>query len=125
MRAMKGVAIALVAACGFAPGVPATPGAAQIIDDTAADFAAGTLDDIAIDPLGLLAPDAYIAGGLHARGFVTTPVGPTTSYTDLTPAVLGAQFGVRYREPPIIDWVGVYPFALGLVSGVLYSYVLD
>lgn len=56
-----------------APPIDAPPPDAAItagffLDDTAADFAAGTLADAVIEPWGAVAPRAYYTGGLRVRG---------------------------------------------------------
>src|SRR3989442_15720175 len=102
---MRGLVPIAIAGCSFAP-VAETRDHQVIIDDTAADFAAGTLDELAIDPLGKLAPEAYARGGLHCRSYARAVVGPTTKWQDLTAAALGPMLGERYGEVPVAAWAG-------------------
>ncbi len=109
-------ALVFLAGCTFTHGVDQPGGGnATIVDDTAADFAAGTPSELTVDPLGLLAPEAYQRGGLHARGYTTTGVTTTTTWDDLTPALLGPLAGEGYGAVPA-DWMYDHPYGLGLVS---------
>ena len=115
---MRWVAL-LLAGCTFAPkgshvGDDDGSTTTTLVDDTAADFAAGTRSDVAIDPLGLLVPEAYIAG-LHARSYTTIPIDDNTTWETLTlPATM---IGERYGELPTTNWNGDRPYSLGLTTG--------
>ena len=111
------VVLAGLAGCGFVHGsapVPGTP--VQLVDDSASDFAAGTPTDATIDSLGLLAPDAFARRGLHARAFTTSNVTQTTTWDELTDAVLGPAAGERYGEVPAQTWGYDRPYGLGLAN---------
>ena len=106
----------LLAGCSFsARGAHPGDGGAitTIVDDTASDFAAGTRTDTAVDPLGLLVPEAYIAG-LHARSYGSITIDDTTTWETLG---LPAMIGERYGELPTQNWGGDRPYSLGLTGG--------
>ena len=86
-----------------------------LVDDTAADFMAGTRTDVAVDSLGLLVPEAYVPG-LHARSYGVVTMDDNTTWESLT-ANLPAMIGERYGEQPITDWGGDRPYSLGLTTG--------
>lgn len=107
----------IVAGCGFTHGTAPVAGTPiAIVDDTAADFAAGAPTDATIDPLGLVAPDAFARGGLHARAFTTWNITAATTWDQLTPDLLGPQAGERYGEVPATSWEYDRPYGLGLAN---------
>lgn len=121
MRAALGVM--LVASCEFSHGVPGGRGAAAIVDDTAADFAAGSAIDMTVDPLGTLAPDAFFLGGLHARAYAANNlVTPATTWTSLQPT-LPAPLGEAYGVLPI-NWSGDRPYGVGITTSRLDAFTL-
>lgn len=122
---MKCAILIGLASCSFDHGALPPGSTARIVDDSAQELAAGTATDLAIDPLGYLAPDAFIAGGLHARGYLSTPVTLTTTSADLTPDALGPISGERYGEPPTVDWSTDRPYGLGLARADDFTVVYD
>lgn len=110
----------LLAGCSFsAKGAHAgdddATSTTTLVDDTAADFMAGTRTDVAVDPLGLLVPEAYVSG-LHARSYGVITMDDTTTWESLT-ANLPALIGERYGEMPTTNWGGDRPYSLGLTTG--------
>src|ERR1700733_2395233 len=107
-----------LAGCVFTPGKSSTPGGgnATIVDDDVPTFSAGTLDGLTVDALGVLAPDAFVLGGLHARGFIAKLVTATTTYADLTPQILGTVAGEPYGDLPVPDWLTNRPYGLGITG---------
>ena len=77
-----------------------------LVDDTAADFMAGTRSDLAVDSLGLLVPEAYVSG-LHARSYGVIPIDDNTTWESLS---LPALIGERYGEQLTTDWGGDRPY---------------
>ncbi len=122
---MKWLAV-LLAGCSFsAKGSHAGDdgggnGATTLVDDTAADFSAGTRTDLAVDSLGLLVPEAYIAG-LHARSYANINIDDNSTFETLN---LPAMIGERYGASPTEDWGYNRPYSLGLTSGSDYFTVL-
>jgi hypothetical protein len=112
-----------LAGCGFSHGT-AVGDHAPIVDDSAADFAAGTTSEVAIDPLGLIVPDAFARTGLHARGYRTHQLTTTTTWADLTDALLGPMAGERYGERPVTDWMNDRPHGLGLTAADVDSFTV-
>lgn len=110
---MKLAAISILTACAYTRGQIEPPRGEVIVDDTAADFSAGALVDAVVDPLGLVVPDAFALGGLHARAYLGSQVTAATTWTDL---VLGAPVGERYGELPVTNWGGDRPYGLGLTA---------
>ncbi len=114
------LAIILLVGCGF-QGKPVggddddDGGMQTIVDDTAADFGAGVLDEAAIDPNGLVEPGAYVLGGLHATGYNLKLFDTTnTTYDSIAPALAaGTVLGTGYAQIPD-DWGMARPFGLGL-----------
>ena len=86
-----------------------------LVDDSAADFMAGTRTDIAVDSLGLLVPEGFISG-LHARSYGVITIDDNTTWEGLT-ANLPAMIGERYGEMPTASWGGDRPYSLGLTTG--------
>jgi hypothetical protein len=115
---MRFAVLVVVAACGFTRGAPDDRGngSATILDDTAADFSAGTMLDFSVDPLGLLVPVAVERAGMHARAYTTHAVTATTTWADLTDALLGPMAGERYGELPVTDWQYDRPHGVGLTA---------
>lgn len=111
----------LLAGCSFSAKGAHTGGdddggsTTTLVDDTAADFMAGTRSDLAVDPLGLLVPEAYVSG-LHARSYMSMTIDDTTTWESLT-ANLPAMIGERYGEMPTASWGGDRPYSLGLTAG--------
>ena len=65
----------VLAGCAFQPrAVEQQSTTTTLVDDTAADFMAGQRSDVAVDPLGMLVPDAFIGGGLHARSYAAITI---------------------------------------------------
>lgn len=119
--------VVVIAACRFSPLPAAAPdaAAAQIVDDTAADFLAGSGDGAVVDPLGLLVPEAYAPGGLHARAYTGALVTSTTTWDELQAALPTAtQVGEAYGVIPA-DWGGDRPHGLGLTSSDNFTIVVD
>jgi hypothetical protein len=117
-------ALVLLAGCSFTHGVdPSIGTSVALVDDSAADFAAGTPSDMTVDTLGLLAPEAYQRGGLHASGYTTYGITTTTTWADLTPALLGPLTGEGYGSVPA-DWSYDHPYGLGLTNRVDYFTVV-
>jgi len=116
----------VLAGCAFEPrAAEHVPVTATLVDDTAADFMAGQGSDIAIDPLGLLVPDAFITGGLHARSYpVVNNFDDTVTWDSLQP-LLGTMIGERYGEAPITNWGGDRPYSLGLNTTDYFTVTYD
>ena len=105
----------MLAGCAFQPRAAQHTGSTTtLVDDTAADFMPGQRTDIAIDSLGLLVPDAFIGGGLHARSYPSITMDDTTTWDTLG---LGTMIGERYGEVPTTNWGGDRPYSLGLTTG--------
>lgn len=105
----------MLAGCAFQPrAAQQHAGSTTLVDDTAADFMAGQRTDVAVDSLGLLVPDAFIGGGLHARSYPSITMDDTTTWDTLG---LGAMIGERYGELPTTNWGGDRPYSLGLTAG--------
>ncbi len=121
---MRLAVLAGLAGCTFHHGAAPATQMEQIVDDTAEDLAAGVTSELAVDPAGFLGPEAYIAGGLHARAFGTTPVTGTSRYADLTPEALGPILGERYGEAPTSKW-NDHPMSLGIKRGYTFTVVYD
>lgn len=118
----------LLAGCSFsAKGAHAGDDAAgsttTLVDDTAADFMAGTRTDLAVDSLGLLVPEAYVVG-LHARSYGAITMDDSTTWESLV-ASLPAMIGERYGEMPTTNWGGDRPYSLGLTSSDYFTIVYD
>jgi hypothetical protein len=127
-RICRGVVVVVVlAGCAFHEGTDPIPGEdthVTIVDDTAGDFAAGTRDELVVDPLGVLAPDAFTRAGLHLRAYTKVSVTATTSWSDLVPANLGAFTGERYGEMPTKNFGGDRPYGVGLTSARVDQFTL-
>ena len=96
-------------------------GSGALIDDTAADFqAAGSLDDGAIDPGGMLEPAAFVLGGLKARAYDGKHISDlTTAWADIETEVAGATVrGTAFAQLPA-DWGGNRPTGLGLLAATM------
>ena len=103
---MRAVVFLFVAACSFAPranapdaGPPGIPG--SIVEDMASDFT-GTLTGGVVDPLGALAPETYVVGGLHAKGFKQKGIDGNTDLDNLPD--LGPSSGEMYGLPLAGTW---------------------
>src|SRR5678809_599586 len=113
---MRSVAlIVCVAACGFDVPGGANGDGTRIVDDTQADFAAGTFTDAVATTWGTLEPAAFVLGGLHASGYDGNDVLAGDSYDDVVARLAETKLrGDSYREVPI-DFDGMTrPRGLGL-----------
>jgi hypothetical protein len=117
--------LVLLAGCNFTHGVdPSIGPSVAVVDDSAADFAAGMPSELTVDSLGLLAPEAYQRGGLHAQGYATYGITTTTTWADLTPALLGPLAGEAYGSVPA-NWSYDRPYGLGLNRTDYFTVVYD
>ena len=132
MIAVQGWSIATVialAGCGFslAPGGGGDDGIPDgtritLTDDTAAELAnnAGLTDGV-VAARGALEPDAFVVGGLKARGFAGNQVADASTYDGVADAV-GPQLGFGYRQVPA-DHDATYdrPRGLGITTNSDYT----
>jgi hypothetical protein len=102
----------VLAGCAFQARSAQHTETATIVDDTATELAAGQRTDIAVDSLGLLVPEAFIAG-LHLRSYPMITMTDATTWDTLG---LGTLIGERYGEVPSTQWGSGRPYAVGLVS---------
>lgn len=126
MRAACSVFVAMTA-CRFAPAPVRAPdaGAGRIVDDTAADFAAGSASELDVDPLGLLVPAAYATGGLHARAYATQVVDQTMTLDEVEAALaMLTPTGEAYGVMPA-DWATDRPHGLWLTSSDGFTLAFD
>lgn len=120
----------LVSACGFHSSggthdAPNGSAAASVVDDTAADFAAGSADGAAIDPRGTLEPEAYVLGGLRASAYDGNHVAGKTSWADLQAELATATArGVGFEALPT-DWMANRPTGLALTSSDNFTVVYE
>jgi hypothetical protein len=117
--------LASASACTFEDGVRPDGGAGQIVDDTFEELSAGTSDGIDIDALGLLAPEAYIGGGLHARAYAGSFVTATMTWAQLQAVTLPPLLGEAYAQLPAADWPYGRPFGLGIFNTDAITIVYD
>lgn len=134
MVPVKGWSIATaiaLAGCGFTitPDGGGLPEGVRITltDDTAADFADNEgLVDAVIAPRGVIEPDAFVLGGLTARGFALNLVADNSSY-DSVVASLGPELGAAYRQVPE-NWAltaANRPRGLGITTTTAYTVLYD
>ncbi len=122
MRASLGVA--LLVGCGFSHGSVPGHDLTTIVDDSDADFAAGTPTDMTVDALGLLAPDAFSPGGLHARAYAPKDlVTPATTWTSLQAALPATTIGEAYGVA-LVNWSGDRPYGAGITTSRLDAFTL-
>lgn len=127
---MRRAVLLLVSACGFHSSggmhdAPAGSAAASVVDDTAADFAAGSADGAAIDRRGTLEPEAYVLGGLRASAYDGNQVAGKTSWADLETALATATArGVGFEALPT-DWMANRPPGLALTSSDNFTVVYE
>jgi len=98
-----------------------------ITDDVATDFL-GTITGGTIGARGAIEPDTYATRGLHARGYQIEVVTATTTYADLTPAVLGPLAGESFGLVPRAwgnDANDGRPKGLGIGRHENYTIVVD
>ncbi|MBV8758049.1 MAG: hypothetical protein JO257_12255 [Deltaproteobacteria bacterium] len=127
---MRRAVLVLVSACGFHSTSAHPDGGdgsatASIVDDTAAEFAAGSADGAAIDPRGTVEPAAYVLGGWRASAYDGNQVGGKTSWAALQTALAAATArGIGFEALPT-DWMNGRPNGLALTSSDNFTVVYD
>ncbi|HUS32214.1 MAG TPA: hypothetical protein VMZ53_27125 [Kofleriaceae bacterium] len=117
-----GIAVVVVAGCGFEHGTLGES-TTLVVDDSVEDFAAGELNDITVDKLGYLAPDAFALGGLHARAYGSPFLSDTSTWSNLQP-MLTTPLGERYSSMPG-SFAFDRPYGLGLARTDNFTVVYD
>lgn len=121
------LATVALGACGFS----ATLGAGDreetvtLVDDSAAELAAGTLVDGVVTPAGVIEPAAFVLGGLHARGYQADLVDDNDTYDDVAAEAMAlTEAGAGYRQVPT-RWLAERPRGLGLTSSGNFTVLYD
>lgn len=84
---------------------------------------AGTLVDGLVAKRGVLEPDAFATGGLHAVAYTPNKIADQSTYASVI-ASLGTAVGAGYRQT-LVDWQFGRPHGLGLVSDDQFTIAYD
>ncbi|MDQ3370126.1 MAG: PA14 domain-containing protein [Myxococcota bacterium] len=116
----------MLGACSFA----VTPGEGleirrTIVADSAAELSSGVLTGGVVSPRGVIEPDSFVLGGLHARAFAGELVDDDDSYEEVEiKAAAAPARGAAYRQL-LVNWGGDRPRGLGLLASADYTLLYD